>query len=180
MGKWRLTKHWEERSTFSLNMNPCPEPTAQLIPGPKLLLFPLTWTLSCYWPMTCKHSALPATAHVGIYFFELVICCISSIYSMFFYVTMETKFHLCYVINLLVCWWLDRGRKRGMMKCCFQELLTDNPKINISVFFFFFFFFNHQESIFNLQRAHFTKTNIIKNICWNIKFNQDRWRTVSY
>ena len=137
MGKWRLTKHWEERSTFSLNMNPRPEPTAQLIPGPKLLLFPLTWTLSCYWPMTCKHSALPATAHVGIYFFELVICCISSIYSMFFYVTMETKFHLCYVINLLVCWWLDRGRKRGMMKCCFQELLTDNPKINISVFFFF-------------------------------------------
>lgn len=94
----------------------------------------------------------------------------------FFYVPMQTKFHLCYVINLLVCWWFDRGRKRGMMKCCFQELLTDNLKISISVVFFL----NHQESIFNLQRTHFTKTNIIKNTCWNIKFNQDRWRTVSY
>lgn len=55
----------------------------------------------------------------------------------FFYVPMQTKFHLCYVINLLVCWWFDRGRKRGMMKCCFQELLTDNLKISISVVFFF-------------------------------------------
>ena len=164
MGKWRLTKHWGEafKSMFSLNMNPCPEPTAQLIPDPKLLLFLLTWTLSCYWPMTCKHSALRATAHVGISFFELVICCISSIYSMFFYVTMETKFNLCYVINWLVCWWLTWQRKEKRND---EMLLSGTADRQPKDKHFCLFKKNYQESIFNLQRTHFTKTNIIKNIC---------------
>lgn len=39
-----------------------------------------------------------------------------------------------WLIDLFADDLLDRGRKRGMMKCCFQELLTDNPKISISAF----------------------------------------------
>lgn len=136
MGKWRLTKHWVEafKSTFSLNMNHALNPLLSSFLTQSFCSFP--WhrlsPATDLWPASIQHYLpLPTWASLSLNLSSAELPPFIPCFSMF-----QCRLSSIFVTWLIVCWWLDRGRKRGMMKCCLQELLTDNSKISISVFFF--------------------------------------------
>lgn len=145
------------KSMFSLNMNPCwtrsahswPKASAVSLDMDALLL--LTYDLQAF-STTChcpRGHLFLWTCHL-LYFLHLFHV---------FYVTMETKFNLCYVINWLVCWWLMTEEGKGNDEMLLSGTVTDNLKISISAFL-------KKLSGKHIQFAEntFYKANIIKNI----------------